>query len=103
ASVTRPATSAAPSGQKTTVTYDPAGNVLTSVDPKSITTTRTRTPLGEVATISYSGSSAPSVSYGYDADGHRLSTSDGTGRPTYSYDMFAEPASSQNGAGKTDS
>jgi RHS repeat-associated protein len=85
----------------TTYTYDPAGNLLTSVDPNSVTTTNTYTPLDQLATISYSGSSAPSVSYVYDANGNRVSMVDGTGTSTYGYDVFDELTSYENGASKT--
>ena len=99
-SETRPATTAAPSGQTTSYTYDPAGNLLTRQDPNGVTTTNTYTPLNQLATVSYSGSSAPSVSYGYDANGNRVSMSDASGNSSYVYDPFDELASSQNGAGQ---
>jgi RHS repeat-associated protein len=98
---TRPATSSAPDGQTTTYSYDPDGNVLTSKDPKGVTTTNTYTPLDQVASVSYSGSAAPSVSYQYDANGNRLSMSDGTGTSHYTYDVFNELKSYENGAGST--
>jgi RHS repeat-associated protein/uncharacterized repeat protein (TIGR02059 family) len=100
-SETRPATSAAPSGQTTTYSYDPVGNQLTRQDPNGVTTTNTYTPLNQLATVSYSGSAAHSVSYGYDANGNRLSMSDASGNSTYQYDPFDELTSSQNGAGQT--
>ena len=100
-SETRPSTSAAPSGQTTSYTYDPAGNQLTSQDPNGVTTTNTYTPLNHLATVSYSGSSAHSVSYGYDASGNRVSMSDTSGSSTYEYDPFNELTSRQNGAGQT--
>ena len=100
-SETRPATSAAPSGQTTSSTYDAVGNELTSQDPNGVTTTNTYTPLNQLASISYSGSSAHSVSYSYDANGNRISMSDASGSSSYSYDPFNELTSSQNGAGKT--
>lgn len=99
-SETRPATSTAPSGQTTSYTYDPAGNQLTSQDPNTITTTNTYTPLNQLATVTYSASSAHSVNYGYDANGNRTSMSDASGNSTYSYDPFNELTSSQNGAGQ---
>jgi RHS repeat-associated protein len=84
-----------------TYSYDPAGNLLTAEDPNAVTTTNTYTPLNQLATVSYSGSSAHSVTYGYDANGNRLSMVDGTGTSTYGYDVFNELTSYQNGAGKT--
>lgn len=98
---TRPATAWATSGQITSYTYDPAGNLLTIEDANGITTTNTYTPLNQVATVSYSGSSAHSVSYGYDANGNKLAMTDGTGTSTYTYDPFNELTSYENGAGKT--
>ena len=70
-STTSPATTAAPTGATTTYTYDPAGNILTTTDPDGMTTTWTYTPLNLAESVSYSGSSAHSVSYSYDADGNR--------------------------------
>jgi RHS repeat-associated protein len=99
-SVTTPATAAAPSGATTTETYDAAGNTLTRADPNGVTTTWTYTPLSLAATVSYSGSSAHSVSYGYDADGSRTSMSDATGSSSYSYGPFGELTSATNGAGQ---
>ncbi|HET8893357.1 MAG TPA: LamG-like jellyroll fold domain-containing protein [Gaiellaceae bacterium] len=100
-SKTRPVTTWATAGQTTTLTYDPAGNLLTSVDPNGVTTTNTYTPLNQVATVSYSTSSAHSVANTYDANGNKVSMVDGTGRSTYAYDPFNELTSYQNGAGKT--
>ncbi|MGO8956881.1 MAG: RHS repeat domain-containing protein, partial [Streptosporangiaceae bacterium] len=82
-SATTPPTAAAPNGATTTCTYDPAGNMLTSTDPNGVTTTWTYTPGGQPATVSYSGSSAHSVSYSYDADGGRTAMTDATGSSSY--------------------
>ena len=60
----------------------------------------TYTPRGDLATVTYSGSSAPPVSYTYDADGNKTSMSDGTGTSSYSYDPFGELTSATNGAGQ---
>jgi RHS repeat-associated protein len=98
---TRPVTTWATSGQTTALTYDPAGNLLTSVDPSGVTTTDTYTPLNQVATVSYSASSAHSVANTYDANGNKVSMVDGTGTSTYVYDPFDELTSYQNGAGQT--
>jgi RHS repeat-associated protein len=81
--------------------YDPAGNALTAVDPKGVTTTNTYTPLNQLAGVTYSGSSAPTETYSYDANGNRLTMDDGTGTSTYAYDPFNELTSYENGAGKT--
>ena len=100
-SATTPATSAAPSGATTTSTYDPDGNTLTTTDPGGVTVTRTYTPLDLTATVSYSGSSAHSVSYSYDADGSRTGMTDATGASSYIYDPFGELTSADNGTGQT--
>ena len=54
-----------------------------------------------VATISYSGSSAHSVSYGYDADGNKTAMSDASGSSSFVYDPFGELTSAENGANQT--
>jgi RHS repeat-associated protein len=102
-STTTPSTAAAPNGATTTSTYDPAGNMLTSTDPDGVITTYSYTPLNLEATVSYSGSSAHSVSYSYDADGNKTGMSDATGSTSYSYDPFGELTSTTNGAGQTTS
>ena len=100
-STTTPATTAAPSGATTTFTYDASGDLLTSTDPNGVTTTTTyTTPGGHVATISYSGSSAHSVSYTYDAQGTMTGMTDATGTSSYISDPFGELTSATNGAGK---
>jgi RHS repeat-associated protein len=99
-STTTPATSAAPHGAATAQTYDPNGNELTSTDPNGVTTTSTYTPLNLPASVSYSGSSAHSVTYQYDADGAMTSLTDATGTSNYAYDAFGERASATNGAGQ---
>jgi RHS repeat-associated protein len=99
-SVTTPATAAAPSGATTAETYDAVGNTLTRVDPNSVITTWTYTPLNLTASVSYSGGSAHSVSYGHDASGNKTSMSDATGSSSYIYDPFGELTSATNGAGQ---
>ena len=99
---TAPATTAAPSGQVTTDSYDPAGNQLTSEDPNGVTATSTFTPLDQVAGTSYSDSTH-SVTFTYDADGNRTAMTDASGTSSYSYDPFGELTSADNGAGRTTS
>ena len=100
-STTTPATAAAPGGATTLFTYDASGDPLTSTDPNGVTTTRTYTTPGRVATISYSGSSAHSVSYTYDAQGFMTGMTDATGASSYTPDPFGELTSATNGAGQT--
>lgn len=99
-STTSPATSAAPNGATTTYTYDPVRNKLTSTDPNGVTTTWKYTPLNLPSSVTYSGSTAHSVSYGYDADGNKTSMSDATGSSAYAWDPFGELTSARNGAGQ---
>ena len=68
---------------------------MTSEDPNGVTTTNTYTPLNQLASVSYSGSSAPSVSFSYDANGNRVSMIDGTGTSSYTYDPFNELSSDE--------
>jgi RHS repeat-associated protein len=84
----------------TTITYDPAGNELTSEDANSVTATNTYTPLNQLSGVSYSDSTH-SVSYAYDANGKRTSMVDASGTSSYSYDPFDELTSTTNGASKT--
>lgn len=63
---------------------------LTRTDPDGVTTTWTYTPGNLTASVSYSGGSAHSASYGYDADGNKVSMSDSTGSSGYGYDPFGE-------------
>jgi RHS repeat-associated protein len=100
-SSTSPATTAAPSGATTSYTYDPAGNKLTATDPDGVTTNWTYTPANQPATQTYSGSSAHSVSYGYNADGDQTSMTDATGSSSYTADPFGELTAATNGAGQT--
>lgn len=100
-SSTSPATAAAPSGSTTTYGYDPAGNELSSTNPDGVTTTNTYSPLNLVTKTTYSGSSAPTVTYGYYANGQRESMSDGTGTTSYVYDPFGELTSETDGSART--
>jgi RHS repeat-associated protein len=101
ASTTTPATSAAPGGATIASTYDPAGNMLTSKDPNGVTTTWTYTPLNLQASESFSGSSAHSVSYSYDANGNQTGMTDATGTSSNVYDSFGDLTFVQDGAGQT--
>ena len=61
----------------------------------------TYNPVGLVTGLTYSGSSAPSISYTYDAQRHITGITDGTGSSSYSYDPFGELTSTTSGAGQT--
>jgi YD repeat-containing protein len=99
-STASPATSAAPSGATTTLTYDQDGTELTSTDPDGVTTTWTINAAGRVSGASYSGSSAHSVTYAYDADGSKTGMADASGSSAYTYDPFGELTGVTNGAGQ---
>jgi RHS repeat-associated protein len=99
-SATRPATTAAPSGQTTTYAYDVQGGLLSSTSPDGVTATMTYTPGGQTASASYSGSSAHPVSYSYDAEGTMTTMTDATGTSNFTYDPFGELSSATNGAGQ---
>ncbi len=75
--------------------------MLTRADPNGVTTTWTYTPLNLTASVSYSGASAHSVSYAYDANGNRTAMTDATGSSAYRYDPFGELTSARNGASQT--
>ena len=79
------------------MTYDPAGNELTTKDPNGVTTTYTYTPAGQKASVTSSDSSTHSVTYKYDADGFRTGMTDASGSSSYTPDPFGELATAQNG------
>ncbi len=97
-----PATSAAPSGQVTTYTYDPAGNQLTSTNANAVTSTRAYTPLNQLASVTYSDGTH-SVQYTYDANGNMTGMIDASGTTNNTYDPFGELTSTTDGAGNTTS
>ncbi len=51
--------------------------------------------------MSYSGSSAPTKTYTYDADGNLTGMTDGSGTSSFTYDPFGEELTAANGAGQT--
>jgi RHS repeat-associated protein len=75
--------------------------VLSSTDPDGVTPSFTYMPTAQVATVSYSGSSAHSVGYAYDANGQNTGMTHATGTSSTSYDPFGEMTSATNGAGQT--
>jgi RHS repeat-associated protein len=91
-----------PLGRTTTNHLDSAGNVLTTTNPSGQKTTNTYDPDNRLKSITYSDGKTPSVSNeSYDADGRRVSMTDGTGTSTFEYDAFGELTFSQNGANST--
>jgi YD repeat-containing protein len=86
--------------QTTTTHYDANGYVTSLQQPSLATTTYTVDPAGEVTAISYSGGTTPNVSnVKYDADGRRISMTDGSRTISTAYDAFGEVQRSTNGAG----
>ena len=97
-----PATTAAPSGQITTYTYDPAGNQLTSTSPNAVTATRTYTPLNQLSSVTYSDGTH-ALNYSYDPNGNMTTMVDASGTTTNVYDPFNELTSSTDGSANTTS
>jgi RHS repeat-associated protein len=99
-SVLRPGVTSGSAGATTTYTYDSGGALLSATNPDGVTSTMAYTPDGQLASISYSGSSAPQVTYTYDAEDHPTVMTDGTGTSTRIYDPFGE-LTSVTSAGQT--
>jgi len=97
---TAPVTTAAPSGQVTTYSYDPAGNELTEENPDGVTATNTYTPLNQFASVTYSDGTHDAT-YTYDADGNQTGMFDASGITSSSFDPFDELTSTTNGRNKT--
>lgn len=74
-----------PLNRVTTYDYDPDGNRTSTVDARNITTTVTIDPRELTTGIAYSDGT-PSVTYGYDATGTRVTIADGTGTRTVAHD-----------------
>jgi RHS repeat-associated protein len=97
----RVATTTDPDGRTTTYAYDRAGNLRTTVDASGHATTYSYDEQNRITGISYSGGTTPNVTASYDADGHRISLTDGTGTSTFTYDTLGDLTSETNGAGQT--
>jgi RHS repeat-associated protein len=88
-----------PDGQTTKSSYDPAGLLTKITNPSGQVTTMTYDAASRLAAVSYSGGSTPSVSYGYDPAGNRVSMTDGTGTTSWTFDIFGDVTSKTTGAG----
>ncbi|HEX3722232.1 MAG TPA: RHS repeat-associated core domain-containing protein [Nitrolancea sp.] len=87
------------SGSATTNTYDVAGDESSSTDNAGRMTTYGYDPGDRLVSVGYADGSTPSVAYSYDADGDRLSMTDGTGVTNYTYDRDDRLTSQTNAAG----
>ena len=87
----------------TTFTYTPDGSVATETDGRGDTTTYTYNPNGQVTKTAYSGpgTTASTVTLGYDADGNLTSRSNGTGTEAYTYNPVGELATSSDAGATT--
>ncbi|MEU0535382.1 RHS repeat-associated core domain-containing protein [Amycolatopsis tolypomycina] len=83
----------------TTAHLDAAGRLLTTTDAAGRTTTLGYDAAGRTTSVSYSDGVTPSASYGYDAAGHRVTMTDGTGTTTWSFDVFGEVTAQTQGSG----
>jgi RHS repeat-associated protein len=92
-----------PDGRTTKLTHDGVGNLLTSVNPAGQTTSYSHDADRRTTAIAYSDAATPGVHESYDADGRRVSLTDGTGTSTYVYDSLGRLTSQSNGAGATSS
>ncbi|MCA1833756.1 MAG: type IV secretion protein Rhs, partial [Actinobacteria bacterium] len=91
-----------PLGRSTSYSYDALGNLRTLWDPMSRATTYSYDAGDQLISIKYSDGTTPNVSaIGYDADGQRISMSDGTGTSGWAWDSLHRLTSSINGAGQT--
>lgn len=91
ATSTTPATATQTGGIVTSFTYDGDGNLATTTQP-GVSSDNVTTSYGYYAnhlpqTISYSDGTTPNVAYTYDADGHRLTMTDGTGETDYTSNL----------------
>jgi RHS repeat-associated protein len=83
-------------------TTDRNGHVVTAMDPQGRTTDLIRNSAGQVTRINYSDPDTPDVNgITYDAEGRRISLTDGTGTSTWNYDSLGRLASTSDGAGAT--
>jgi RHS repeat-associated protein len=91
-----------PLGRATQYGYDTAGQLITKTDPSGRITTNNYDAAGELTSISYSDGVTPNVnSIGYDADGQRISMSDGSGTSSWTYDTLHRLTSSTDGTSHT--
>jgi RHS repeat-associated protein len=91
-----------PLGRTTQLRYDPVGKLLTRTDPSGRTTKLTYDAADQLVAVDYSDPATPDVTnISYDADGQRVSMTDGTGTATWTWDTLHRMTSTTNGAGRT--
>jgi RHS repeat-associated protein len=89
-----------PDGHVTRYALDAAGDLVTLTNPAGQTSTYSYDADNEPTAVKYSTASTPSVSaLTYNADGQRVSMTDGTGTTTWAYDPFGDATSITNGYG----
>ena len=77
-----------PLNRTTTYSYDNVNEQVAKTDPQGRTTTSRFDVANRLASMVYNDPKTPNVSYQYDADGQRLSMTDGTGTSTYLIDSL---------------
>jgi RHS repeat-associated protein len=80
-------------------TWDGFGRLATASDGRGNTTTYTYDGLDRITKIDYSDAGTHDVTYGYDANGHVTTRTDGSGTTTYTYDDLGHLLSVANTAG----
>ncbi|MGH7643134.1 MAG: RHS repeat-associated core domain-containing protein [Candidatus Dormibacteria bacterium] len=87
-------------GQVPSYTYDGDGNLLTETKPSGAVTTNSYNSDGQLVETIYSDRT-PSVTYGYDDLGEKVSMSDRTATSSWAYDSLGRETSYTNGVGQT--
>lgn len=91
-----------PLGRTTHLRYDAVGNLLTRTDPSGRTTRHTYDAADQLVAVDYSDPTTPDITnISYDANGQRVSMTDGTGTTTWTWDTLGRMTSTTNGAGRT--
>jgi RHS repeat-associated protein len=85
-----------PLGHLMSYQYDPDGNLKLVTDASGRTTTNAYDADNELVSVAYSGRSTPGVTHTYDADGRRVSMTDGTGTTVYQYDSLGRLTYTKN-------
>jgi YD repeat-containing protein len=92
-----------PLGHVEQYSYDPNGNLTQIGRPDGSLIHHSYDAAGQLISTSYSGPGTHGVTYTYDADGRRVSMTDGTGTSTYGYDALSRLIKTVDGGGNVDS